>query len=139
ARPLSVLACLVPFRAGWRAQTFLSAAGLRGAVPIVLTTIPLTERSPHAARLFDIVFVVVVLFTLVQAPVLAPLARRLGLVGEDRGVALDVEAAPLDRIDADLLTVRVPEGSRLHGVAIWELRLPPTSSVSLVVPAGRAQ
>ena len=62
---------------GWRDQAFLSWAGLRGAVPIVLATIPL---SPAAGRdrLFDVVFVLVVVFTLVQASTLAagrPLAR----------------------------------------------------------------
>jgi potassium/hydrogen antiporter len=132
ARPLSVLACTL-HRGGWRERAFLSAAGLRGAVPIVLATIPLTENSAHAARIFDVVFVLVVVFTLVQAPVIAPLARRLELVDAGRGLDLDVEAAPLDRMDAELLTVRVPEKSRLHGVAIWELRLPPTASVALVV------
>jgi cell volume regulation protein A len=34
---------------------------------------------------------------------------------------------------AELLTVRVPAHSRLHGVAVWELRLPPLSSVALIV------
>jgi cell volume regulation protein A len=134
ARPLSVLVCTLR-HGGWRERVFLSAAGLRGAVPIVLATIPLTEHSAHASRIFDVVFVLVVVFTLLQAPVIAPLARRLGLVQPDRGVELEVEAAPLDRMDAELLTVRVPELSRLHGVAIWELRLPPTASVALVVRA----
>jgi cell volume regulation protein A len=65
--------------------------------------------------------------------VIAPLARRLGVVAAERGIDLDVEAAPLDRMRAELLTVRVPARSRLHGVAVWELRLPPLSSVALIV------
>ena len=54
---------VTPFRLGWREQAFLSWAGLRGAVPIVLATIPLSERLPGATTLFDVVFVVVVIFT----------------------------------------------------------------------------
>ena len=46
---------------------------------------------------------------------------------------LDVEAAPLDRMAADLLTVHIGARVRLHGVEVWELRLPETASVAFVV------
>ena len=36
-----------PFRLGWRDQVFLSWAGLRGAVPVVLATVPLTVGRPN--------------------------------------------------------------------------------------------
>ena len=146
ARPLSVLLSTLPFhlgpfrirqfRVGWADQVLLSAAGLRGAVPIVLTTIPLTSKAPHAHQIFDVVFVLVVAFTLLQAPTLAPLARRLKLAGDSTGRDLSVEAAPLDTMTADLLTVHVPEGSRLHRVEVWELDLPPGASLVFVIRDG---
>jgi cell volume regulation protein A len=136
ARPLSVLVCALPLRFAWKEQAFLSVGGLRGAVPIVLATIPLAAGSPHAQRLFDLVFVLVLVLTLVQAPPLPWLAGRLSVV-VDRPRDLDVEAAPLERIAADLLQVHVTEQSRLHGVEIAELRLPVGTSVSLVVRDGR--
>ena len=52
ARPVAVLAATLPFRVPLRQQAFLSWAGLRGAVPIVLTTIPLSARVPGAIRIF---------------------------------------------------------------------------------------
>ena len=67
ARPLSVLVSLTPFRIPLRDQAFLSWAGLRGAVPIVLATVPATLGTPKAERIFDLVFVLVIIFTLVQA------------------------------------------------------------------------
>jgi cell volume regulation protein A len=137
ARPLSVLVCAVPLRVPLVEQVFLSVAGLRGAVPIVLATIPLAAGFPHAKDVFDLVFVLVIVLTLVQAPALPALARRLG-VSEDRPRDLDVEAAPLERIAADLLQVHVTAKSRLHGVEISELRLPVGTSVSLVVRAERS-
>ena len=49
---------------------------------------------------------------------------------------LGVEAAPLEDLDADLLQLRIPPESRLHGVEIFELRLPRGSAVTLVVRDG---
>jgi cell volume regulation protein A len=137
ARPLAVMASASPFRYGWREQALLSTAGLRGAVPLVLTTIPLTEGSAHAQRLFDVVFVLVAIFTLLQAPLIAPMARRLGLVTGEGDRELDVEAAPLDTMSADLLTIRVPPESKLHRVEVWELDLPATAALVFIVRGER--
>jgi potassium/hydrogen antiporter len=137
ARPLSVLVCATPFRLGPRAQAFLSWAGLRGAVPIVLATIPLSLHVPHATDLFDAVFVLVIVFTLVQGGTLAPVARRLGVTAPAEATELLVETAPLERMRADLLQLEVPSGSRLAGVHLDELRLPVGASVTLVLRDGR--
>ncbi|GAA3775727.1 potassium/proton antiporter [Plantactinospora mayteni] len=132
ARPLSVLVSGLGFRVRPREQAFLSWAGLRGAVPIVLATIPLSEGLPGAAQLFDTVFVLVVIFTLVQAGTLAPVARRLGIAAPAELTELRVETAPLERMQADLLQLEIPPGSRLVGVHLDELRLPVGASVTLV-------
>ena len=137
ARPVSVFVSTAPFGYSLREQTLLSAAGLRGAVPIVLATIPLTTHTYRAQRIFDVVFVLVALFTALQAPLIAPLARRLRLDAGNDGRDLDVDAAPLDRIEADLLTIRVPVGSRLHRVEVWELDLPVDASLVFVIREGR--
>jgi cell volume regulation protein A len=138
ARPLSVLASASWFRMPLRDQVLLSWAGLRGAVPIVLATIPLTTGVAGAQRIFDTVFVLVAAFTLVQGPTLTPLARRLGLVRGGEPRELSVESAPLDDMHSDLLQVRIPDGSRLNGVEVFELRLPAGAAICLVVQNGRA-
>ncbi|MFF3854914.1 potassium/proton antiporter [Micromonospora sp. NPDC002575] len=136
ARPLSVAVSATPFRIGPREQAFLSWAGLRGAVPIVLATIPLSERVPGAERLFDAVFVLVVIFTVLQAGTLAPAARRLRVTAPAEPAEIRVETAPLERMRADLLQLEVPPGSRLGGVHVDELRLPVGASVTLVLRDG---
>jgi cell volume regulation protein A len=117
-------------------RLFISWAGLRGAVPIVLATIPLAEEVPDSETLFDIVFVMVVIYTLLTGPTLPWAAARLGVARREEPRDLDVEAAPLERIAADLLQIAITEKSLLHGVEVGELRLPVGASVSLVVRDG---
>ena len=115
----------------------MSLAGLRGAVPIVLATIPMSMHVPGATRLFDVVFVVVVVFTLLQAPALPWAARKLGVASAAEPLEIDIEAAPLETLTADLLQAQIPDGSRLHGVEIFELRLPAQANIALIVRDGR--
>lgn len=136
ARPLSVVATLTPFRVPWRDQAFISWAGLRGAVPIVLATFPMVEGVEDSYRLLNMVYVLVVVFTLLQAPSLRPVAQRLGLISRTSTREVQVEAAPLDVLDAELLTLTVQPTSRLHNVTIVELRLPHPAVITLIVRDG---
>jgi cell volume regulation protein A len=138
ARPLSVVASLVWFRVPWQQQAFIAWAGLRGAVPIVLATFPLTAHVPGATFVFNTVFVLVVVFTLVQGWSLPWVARRLGIATPVAPREVQVESAPLEELDADLMQMTVPVGSRLHGVYLPELRLPEDAAVVLIVRAGRS-
>lgn len=133
ARPLSVVACVGWFRMPWRDQAFISWAGLRGAVPIIMATVPLAAGALRASELFDMVFAFVVVFTLLQAPTLPWAARVLKVSTGEEATDVEIEFAPLDTIKADMMQVHIPEGSRLHGVTVRELRLPENSVISLIV------
>jgi potassium/hydrogen antiporter len=154
ARPASVFVSLLPMSRlaperlrrwwhrrdfavfGWRDQAFLGWAGLRGAVPIVLATIPLSMDVPHAIELFDAVFVLVVVFTLAQTGTLAPVAKRLRVTAPIVATEMRIETAPLERMRADLLQLEIPVGSQLAGVHLDELRLPVGAVVTLVMREG---
>jgi cell volume regulation protein A len=136
ARPISVLISMLPFKVPWPEQVFLSWAGLRGAVPIVLAMIPLAQGVPGAERLVDAVFVLVIVLTLLQGTTLAPLARKLGLSVASEAEEIEVDSAPLDELGAELLQVRIQPGSKMHGVYLSELRLPSGATVSLIVRDG---
>jgi potassium/hydrogen antiporter len=136
ARPISVAVSLTPFRTPLREQVFLSWAGLRGAVPIVLAMIPLSRGLPAASRLVDAVFVLVIVLTLVQGWTLLPVAKLLRLTARSEPTEIEVDAAALDELNAALLQVRIQRGSRLHGVYLSELRLPEGASLSLIVRNG---
>jgi potassium/hydrogen antiporter len=83
-RPLAVVAALTPFGYRLREQLFLSWAGLRGAVPIVLATFALSAEVSGSATIFNAVFFVVLVSTLAQGMTLEPFARRLGLATEEQ-------------------------------------------------------
>ncbi|MFI7694183.1 potassium/proton antiporter [Nonomuraea sp. NPDC049655] len=144
ARPLSVLVSSTVARAlrldrvSWRDQAFLSWAGLRGAIPIVLATIPWASGVQGSKEIFNQVFVIVIVFTLLQGPTLPYAARLLGVSAPGEAHDLEVESAPLEELKADLLQVKVPVGSRLHGVEVFELRLPAGAAVTLVVRDGKS-
>ncbi|MFD4631178.1 potassium/proton antiporter [Streptomyces sp. NPDC058284] len=138
ARPLEVMISLLPFRLPWQEKALLSWAGLRGAVPIILATIPMVSDVEDSQRIFNIVFVLVVVYTLIQGPTLPWLARKLRLGDSSEAADLGVESAPLERLQGHLLSVAIPQGSRMHGVEVGELRLPPGSAVTLVVRDGES-
>ena len=103
----------------------------------MLATVPVTAGVPRSRELFGLVFVLVVVFTLVQGPDTVHWSRAsLGLVVAAEPTHIDVEAAPLEDLDAEVLQLRIPPGSQLHGVEIFELRLPRGAAVTLVVRDG---
>lgn len=136
ARPVSVALAAIVQPRPWRELSFISWAGLRGAVPIVLATIPLSEGVSGSERLFDIVFVLVIVYTLLTGPTLPVVARVLRVARRSEPRDLELEAAPLERVAADLLQIKISPASRMHGVEVGELRLPRGVSVSLVIRDG---
>ena len=79
------------------------------------------------------VFVMVVVYTLISTPTLPMAARLLGIAQGSHPRGIDIEAAPLERLAADLLQVAITPSSRMRGVEVGELRLPVGASVALVV------
>jgi cell volume regulation protein A len=137
ARPISVAVSAIIQPMAPRELAFISWAGLRGAVPIVLTTIPLAEGVTEAEELFDLVFVLVVVYTLITGPTLPYAAKVLRVARRSEPRGLEIEAAPLERIAADLLQVSISPESKMHGVEVGELRLPAGASVSMIIRDGQ--
>jgi cell volume regulation protein A len=136
ARPASVVAAALPFRMPWREQAFLSWSGLRGAVPIVLATIPLMTGVEHSQLLLDVIVVVVVTYTLLQGTSLPWVARKLGVIQSGQALEVQVEAAPLEEMHAHVLQVTIPDESKMHGVYVSQLRLPAPSTIALLLRDG---
>ena len=59
-----------------------------------------------------------------------------GLIPRDSTREIQVESAPLDVLEAELLTMKVLPSSRLHNVSVLELRLPDPSVITLIIRDG---
>lgn len=64
-------------------QMFVSWAGLRGAVPIVLATFPIVAGVDGAFAIFNVVFFVVLLSSLIQGSTIKWVAKKLAIAEHD--------------------------------------------------------
>ena len=133
ARPAAVWTCTLGQRYGWRERTVLSMGGLKGAVPIVLATFPLTAGVDGADLIFDVVFFVVLVSVLIQGVALLPTVRRLGFEERQPAWAPVAEALPLEGIEIDLIELHVTADMTVAGRRLTELAIPDGSIVTAVV------
>lgn len=133
ARPLAVLVSVGWMRFGWADLTLIAWAGLRGAVPIVLATFPLTSGYPEGQLIFDVVFFVVVVSVLLQGLTVAALARRLGMEAEPDVVASIAEALPIDVPGVEVLEIEVGSSCAAVGRRLMDVPPPYDARVAVVL------
>jgi potassium/hydrogen antiporter len=133
-RPLVVALCLLPFRYPARETLYIGWVGLRGAVPIVLATFPVLAGAPGAARIFDLVFFIVVVNALVPGGTVAWVTHRLGLHAAEPPAppaVLTIESRlPLE---GELLSFYIDEAVLVSGLSLKELDFPEGAAVTLIV------
>lgn len=80
ARPATVFLTLLPFRKlSNRAKHYVSWVGLKGAVPIIFATYPLTAGLENAGHMFNIVFFVTLISLIIQGTTINFAAEKLKL------------------------------------------------------------
>jgi cell volume regulation protein A len=137
ARPVVTAVCLAPFRYPWRESTYVGWVGLRGAVPIVLATIPVMAKVAGARELFDVVFFIVVVGALIPGATVPWITRRL---------RMESQAPPPPKASIEI-DARAPRGDELHayfvsphlavtGALISEIPFPSGVAVSMLERAG---
>jgi potassium/hydrogen antiporter len=137
-RPLVVTLCLLPFRYPRLEVLYIGWVGLRGAVPIVLATFPVLAGAPEAARLFDLVFFIVVASALVPGATVAWVTRRLGLQTKEPPAPQAVLAIESRQpLQGELMSFYIDEALIVTGVPLEELPLPEGAAVTLIVRGDR--
>jgi cell volume regulation protein A len=78
-RPLVVSPLLLPSRLTRGERLFVTWAGLKGAVPILLASLAVVAHTEDANQIYGIVFVVVLFSVVVQGTLVPRVAERLGV------------------------------------------------------------
>jgi cell volume regulation protein A len=131
ARPAAVWASTSISQFTNRERLLLGWAGLRGAVPIVLATFALSSKVPHKETIFNAVFFVVVVSTIVQGTTLERVARSLGLVSPAPPVPeAPLEVGPMSQLD--LVEFAVAADHAVNGSAVRQLGLPRNALIAVV-------
>jgi potassium/hydrogen antiporter len=131
ARPAAVWVSTAVSDFTSRDRLLLGWAGLRGAVPIVVATFVLSSDVPHKETIFNAVFFVVVVSTVVQGTTLELVARRLGLLSP----APPVHEPPLEvghQSKLDLVDFAVAGDHAVNGSAVRELGLPRDALIAVI-------
>jgi cell volume regulation protein A len=135
ARPLAVWLCLLPFDFAQKEITFVAWVGLRGAVSILLSILPILSGLKTGQDIFNITFIVVLVSLVVQGWTIKPVARRLGLL-------IPKQTGEVDRLEVDLpraahhelVSYRVIHDSPVLKGA----RIPRWATPSLIIRDGRS-
>lgn len=133
ARPVAVWLGTVGMKMGPKDRLFISWAGLRGAVPIVLATYPMAAGMAMGEELFNLVFFAVLLSVALQGSTLGVVAKWLKLSTPSRPEPLyNLELVTMARSDMDLIVVDMPDPQGAPGPQISDLKLPAGSVITLI-------
>ncbi len=133
ARPLSVVLCLIGSKFNFREKMLISWGGFRGGTPIVLALYPLTAQLPNAEMIFDLVFIIVFLSILVQAPTFSFVLQWLKLATEEGYVArFPVGFVVTQKLKSHLKELVVSEQSPYCGKNLVQLALPESVRIVLL-------
>ena len=131
-RPAAVWAATALSDFSARERVLLGWAGLRGAVPIVLATFVLSSEIEPADSIFNAVFFVVLVSTILQGPTIEWVAQRLDLVSpvpQRHEPPIEVgEGSKLDLVD-----FVVAHDHAIAGAAVREVGLPRAAIIAVVV------
>jgi cell volume regulation protein A len=136
ARPLSVLACLSPFREfTFKARAYVGWVGLRGAVPIIFATYPLVAVSSGfngavADLIFNVVFFITILSLIIQGSTVSWMAEKLHLSKE-----LPVDSFGIDlpdQIKSALSEIEVRERFLRQGEHLKNISFPDNTLVVMI-------
>ena len=127
-RPLALGPLLALTRLQWGEKIFIVWGGLKGAVPILLGSLAVLEGVDESARIYGIIFVVVLFSVFVQGVSVPYAAGRLRV--------------PFRRVDHDLAEVLefvVRDDAYANGRPLAELPLGATAWVAVLIRDGRPE
>jgi cell volume regulation protein A len=118
-------------------KLFLSWAGLRGAVPIILATFPMLAGIPNSQLFFNVVFFVVLTSTLVQGSTITFLADKLNLNGPKKIAPLhSLELVSIGKANAEIIEFVVEENADIIGQSLADIEFPENTLINAIIRSG---
>ena len=131
ARPLAVFISLAPFRRfTFKARTYISWVGLRGAVPIIFATYPIVAGVENGYLIFNVVFLGTLISLMVQGTTVSGMANWLGLAYEEKEPLFKVGVP--DSIKSNFSEIEVTDKMLAHGVSLRDIALPDNTLVVMI-------
>ena len=145
SRPVVVGTILLVFRVPWRENLLICWSGLRGAVPIILATVPILALStrdgvmdPGWARIYAFIFMAVVVGSFIPGFLVRPVTRWLDMkAGQSVEPAVEFDIVTGGDLEHLNKTFLVPEYSEADGRTLKELALPAGATVVVVLRGGK--
>ncbi|HEU5174597.1 MAG TPA: potassium/proton antiporter [Gemmatimonadaceae bacterium] len=134
ARPVVTTVLLAPFSYDRREIAYIGLVGLRGAVPIILATFPVLAKAPGAEMIFNVVFFIVVVMSIIPGTIVPWLTRTLGVESDEPPAphaVLEIESPALMR--GDLVSYYIDEELAVAGATIGEMPFPEGAAATLIV------
>lgn len=134
ARPIAVFLNLIKSKYQFKEKLFLSWAGLRGAVPIVLAIFPMLAGIENSQVIFNAVFFVVLTSTLVQGSTITYMTKKLGLQGKSKTQPVHaLELISIGKSNVEMVEYNVTEKNKIIGQTLEEIVLPENSLISAII------
>lgn len=134
ARPIAVFVTTFLFPYSLKELTFMSWAGLRGAVPIVLATFPMIAGVENSQLIFNIIFFVVLTSALIQGSTIPLFAEKLGLTSEGKSKSVhSLELVSIGKANAEIIEFEVGEGNGLINHTLREINFPKSVLVNAII------
>lgn len=137
ARPVAVFLSTIKMGFHMKEKIFLSWAGLKGAVPIVLATFPMTMGLENSQLFFNVVFFVVLTSALIQGSTISIFADTLGLNGPEKvEPPHSLELVSIGKANAEMIEFAVDEKTAITGQALKNISFPKETLISAMIRNG---
>ncbi|WP_026701307.1 potassium/proton antiporter [Salibacterium aidingense] len=134
ARPAAAFLSLMGMKYNVKEKIFLSWAGLRGAVPIVLATFAIVAEVENGAMIFNVVFFIVLTSALIQGSTISYLANKLKLSGPKKETPThSLELISIGKANAEIIEFQTDEKTSIVGEKLQDIDFPESALVSAIV------
>ncbi|WP_110943556.1 potassium/proton antiporter [Virgibacillus senegalensis] len=138
ARPVGVFLSMLFMKYTGKEKFFISWAGLKGAVPVILATYPTLAGVENSQLIFNVVFFVVLTSALIQGGTLSWLGSKLHLTENMQASPFPtMELITLGRSGAEIMEATISEDTPATGVTLQDLTLPEETLITAIIREGK--